>query len=175
MHNKPLAVIVFEDDGNDAVQALWEVVEQLQAKGLKVGGLLNKKDGQGGYIGEVICSVSDEREYRILVGRGAGASGCRLDSVALAESSEVPRQALDQGIDVLVINKFGIAEAEGGGLVAEISRAVSEGVPVLSTVHDKYAEHWRSFSGELGIELFPMVDEVQAWLEVQLAEPASAQ
>lgn len=170
MNNKPLAVIVFEDDGNEAVQTLWEAVEQLQQKGLKVGGLLNKKDGQGGYIGEVICSISDDREYRILVDRGTGASGCRLDSEALAASSVVPREALDQGIDVLVINKFGIAEAEGSGLVAEISRAVSEGVPVLSTVHDKYAEQWRSFSGDLGVELFPMVEEVQAWLEAQLAE-----
>ena len=170
MKNKPLAVIVFEDDGNEAVQTLWEAVEQLQQKGLKVGGLLNKKDGQGGYIGEVICSISDDREYRILVDRGAGASGCRLDSEALAASSAVPREALDQGIDILVINKFGIAEAEGSGLVAEISRAVSEGVPVLSTVHDKYAEQWRSFSGDLGVELFPMVEEVQAWLEAQLAE-----
>ncbi|HZJ98119.1 MAG: DUF2478 domain-containing protein [Alcaligenaceae bacterium] len=170
MKNKPLAVIVFEDDGNEAVQTLWETIEQLQKKGLKVGGLLNKRDDQGGYIGEVICSISDDREYRILVDRGTGASGCRLDSVALAESSAVPREALDQGIDVLVINKFGIAEAEGGGLVAEISRAVSEGVPVLSTVHDKYAEQWRSFSGDLGIELFPMVEEVEAWLEAQLAE-----
>ena len=52
MQNKPLAVIVFEDDGNEAVQTLWEAVEQLQQKGLKVGGLLNKKDGQGGYIGD---------------------------------------------------------------------------------------------------------------------------
>lgn len=170
MQNKPLAVIVFEDDGNEAVQTLWEAVEQLQQKGLKVGGLLNKKDGQGGYIGEVICSICDDREYRILVDRGAGASGCRLDSEALAASSAVPREALDQGIDVLVINKFGIAEAEGSGLVAEISRAVSEGVPVLSTVHDKYAEQWRRFSGDLGVELFPMVEEVQAWLEAQLAE-----
>ena len=170
MQNKPLAVIVFEDDGNEAVQTLWEAVEQLQQKGLKVGGLLNKKDGQGGYIGEVICSICDDREYRILVDRGAGASGCRLDSEALAVSSAVPREALDQGIDVLVINKFGIAEAEGSGLVAEISRAVSEGVPVLSTVHDKYAEQWRRFSGDLGVELFPMVEEVQAWLEAQLAE-----
>ena len=170
MQNKPLAVIVFEDDGNEAVQTLWEAVEQLQQKGLKVGGLLNKKDGQGGYIGEVICSICDDREYRILVDRGAGASGCRLDSEALAASSAVPREALDQGIDVLVINKFGIAEAEGSGLVAESSRAVSEGVPVLSTVHDKYAEQWRRFSGDLGVELFPMVEEVQAWLEAQLAE-----
>ena len=170
MKNKPLAVIVFEDDGNEAVQTLWASIEELQKKGLRVGGLLNKKDGQGSYIGEVICSVSDDREFTILVNRGTGASGCRLDSEALAESSVVPREALDQGVDILVINKFGIAEAEGGGLVAEMTRAVSEGVPVLATVHDKYAEQWRSFSGDLGIELFPMVEEVQAWFEAQLAE-----
>ena len=170
MKNKPLAVIVFEDDGNEAVLTRWEAVEQLQRKGLRVGGLLNKKDGKGGYIGEVICSINDDREYTILVDRGSGASGCRLDSVALAESSTVPREALEQGVDVLVINKFGIAEAEGGGLVAEMSRAVSEGVPVLATVHNKYADAWRDFSGELGLELFPMVEEVLAWAEVQLAE-----
>lgn len=168
MKNKPLAVIVFEDDGNEAVLTLWDAVEEIQKRNLKVGGLLNKKDNEGGYIGEVICSVSDDREYTILVSRGSGASGCRLDSVALAESSEVPREALDQGVDVLVINKFGIAEAEGRGLLAEMTRAASEGVPVLAAVHNKYADAWRSFSGELGVELFPMIEEVMAWLDAQL-------
>ncbi|MDO5666384.1 MAG: DUF2478 domain-containing protein [Alcaligenaceae bacterium] len=170
MKNKPLAVIVFEDDGDEAVMTLWEAVEELQKRGLKVGGLLNKKDNNGGYIGEIICSISDDREYTILVNRGAGASGCRLDSVALAESSAVPREALDQGIDVLVINKFGIAEAEGRGLLAEMTRAASEGVPVLTTVHNKYADAWRSYSDELGVELFPMVEEVMVWLDAQLEE-----
>lgn len=168
MKDKPLAVIVFEDDGNEAVNILWEAVEELQKKGLKVAGLLNKKDNKGGYIGEVICSIGDDREYTILVDRGVGASGCRLDSVALAESSVVPREALEQGVDILVLNKFGIAEAEGDGLVEEITQAVSQGIPVLSTVHDKYADRWREYSGELGIELFPMVEEVTAWLEAQL-------
>ncbi|WP_432784844.1 hypothetical protein AAEX37_01779 [Oligella sp. MSHR50489EDL] len=170
MKNKPLAVIVFEDDGHEAVMTMWDAVAEIKNRKLKVGGLLNKKDGDGGYIGEVICSVNDDREYTILVNRGSGASGCRLDSVALAESSEVPREALDQGIDVLVINKFGVAEAEGRGLLAEMTRAASEGVPVLAAVHQKYADAWRSYSGDLGVELFPMVDEVMAWLDAQLAE-----
>lgn len=170
MKNKPLAVIVFEEDADEAVLTMWEAVEALQQRGLTVGGLLNKKDEQGGYLGEIICSINDDREYTILVSRGSGASGCRLDSEALAASSAVPREALDRGIDVLVINKFGIAEAEGRGLLAEMSRAVSEGVPVLAAVHNKYADAWRSFSGDLGVELFPMVEEVMAWVEAQLAE-----
>ena len=170
MKNKPLAVIVFEDDGNEAVMTMWNAVAAMKQRQLRVGGLLNKKDAAGGYIVEVICSVNDDREYTILVSRGAGASGCRLDSVALAESSEVPREALDQGVDVLVINKFGVAEAEGNGLLAEMTRAASEGVPVLAAVHQKYADAWRSYSGDLGVELFPMVEEVMAWLDAQLAE-----
>lgn len=170
MKDKPLAVIVFEDDGNTTAQLLWRVVKTLQAKGLAVDGLLNKLDEEGNYVGEVICSLNDEREYRILVDRGAGAQGCRLDSVALAESSAVPREALDRGIDLLVLNKFGIAESEGEGLIAELARAVSEGVPVLSTVHDKYADAWREFSGDLGIELFPMEEEVLEWVEAQFSE-----
>lgn len=170
MKNKPLAVIVFDGDGNEAMQVLWDAVEELQKRGLKVDGLLHKKDEEGAFIGEVISSISDNREYTILVDRGEGASGCRLDSIALTESSAVLRDALDQGVDVLVINKFGIAETEGRGLAAEITRAASEGVPVLATVDNKYADAWRSYSGDLGIELFPMLEEVTAWVEAQLED-----
>ncbi|NLA88754.1 MAG: DUF2478 domain-containing protein [Alcaligenaceae bacterium] len=170
MINKPLAVIVFDDDGDEVMQILWDAVEELQKQGLNVGGLLNKKNQDGTFIGEVICSIGDEREFTILVDRGQGASGCRLDSVALAESSIVPREALDKGIDVLVINKYGIAESEGRGLVDEMTRAASEGVPVLAAVHNKYVDAWRNYSGDLGIELFPMLDEVIAWVNTQLNE-----
>ena len=71
---------------------------------------------------------------------------------------------------MLVINKYGIAESEGRGLVDEMTRAASEGVPVLATVHNKYVDAWRNYSGDLGIELFPMLDEVIAWVNTQLNE-----
>ena len=51
MINKPLAVIVFDDDGDEVMQILWDAVEELQKQGLNVGGLLNKKNQDGTFIG----------------------------------------------------------------------------------------------------------------------------
>lgn len=160
-----IAVIPYEDEGLEAIQACWQAVQQLQNQGLKVDGLLNKLDPQRGYLNDTLCAIADGREYVILQRLGESSTACRLDSVALAEASQVITQALDRGVDLVVFNKFGHAEAEGRGMINEFSRAVGESVPILTTVHQKYLEAWRSFSGELALEVAADAQALLAWAQ----------
>lgn len=160
------AALVYTDDENRdlATNILWSSINQLRAQGIKIGGLMNKCTEDGHHVSDIIQSISDSREYIISQCLGTGSTGCRLDTVALAESSIVLRDAIDEHVDVLVINKFGKAEAEGSGLVDEYTRAIAEHIPVLSLVDTKYLPDWQDFTAELGEELPLNMDTVMNWI-----------
>ena len=66
-------------------------------------------------------------------------------------------------MDLIIVEKFGEQEQQGGGLADEILRAVSEGIPTLVAVPDGVREVWREFTGDLGEELSFEMDSFRAW------------
>lgn len=78
--------------------------------------------------------LPDGPVFRISEERGAAARGCMLDYSALEQSVMEVARRLD-GADILIVNKFGKAEAEGRGLVPVISEALARGMTVLVGVN----------------------------------------
>jgi hypothetical protein len=97
--------------------------------------------------------------------RGAGARGCRLDEAALAEATARVEGSLEKAPRLLVLNKFGKAECEGGGLLDLIASAIDRGIPVVIGVPQRNLGSWREFAGEFAIELSDDTREVELWLE----------
>jgi hypothetical protein len=71
--------------------------------------------------------------------------------------------AINDTVDLLILNKFGKTEAEGGGLRSALARAIELGVPVLTAVRPPYTETWSGFHAGLAIDLIPDLDVVLAW------------
>ena len=53
----------------------------------------------------------------------------------------------------MMLNRFGKAEAEGGGLRSAFVRAMEAGIPVLTAVRPPYIEAWSKFHGRLAVDL----------------------
>lgn len=159
-----IAAVVYADEGDAAITALWQAVRQLQQDGWRVAGLLNPIDDNGRHCNSELASVADGRRFPIFQNLGRHADGCKLDSGALATAGSVIREAIEEGVDLVVINKFGHAEINNRGLLSEYLAAVSCGIPVLTTLHSKYLPDWRSFSGGLGGELPADSDAILAWI-----------
>lgn len=158
-----VAAVAYGDEGDAAAAALWQAVRAVQADGRRVAGLLNPLDAQGRHLNGEVASVADGRRFPIFQNLGSGASGCKLDAGALADAGAVIREAVERGADLVVINKFGHAETENRGLLAELLAAAAAGIPVLTGVHSKYLPQWRHFSDGLGTELPPDGHTVAAW------------
>jgi hypothetical protein len=92
----------------------------------------------------------------------------------LQAASSAISQSLAQGrAQLLVINKFGKVEAEGGGLRGVIGEAVERGIPVLIAVPSRNLPEWRAFAGEFAAEFNRNDPGLAEWLAAwALSEPA---
>jgi hypothetical protein len=95
--------------------------------------------------------------------RGRGARGCRLDLAALAHVAARIEQSFARDPTLLLVNKFGKAEAEGGGLLDIIAAAVDRDIPVIVGVPERNLEAWRNFAGSLAVEFGDDVSTIATW------------
>src|SRR5690606_17839188 len=89
--------------------------------------------------------------------------GCRLDERGLVESESAIQQALSDGVDLLVINRFGRAESFGRGLRGCFDAALLAGVPVLTAVRAPYDAAWKEFHGGFGTDLDCEIADILSW------------
>jgi nucleoside-triphosphatase THEP1 len=97
--------------------------------------------------------------------RGPGASGCRLDQAALAEATARVEGSLRHTPQLLVLNKFGKVECDGGGLRDLIASAIDRGIPVVIGVPERNLGAWQSFAGGFSTELSDDAGQIAGWLE----------
>lgn len=164
------------DADTDTLQSAW--VQSLQQAGWQVGGVLQRTSTwpRGGKRMQLL-DVRSAQVFDISQDLGSQSKGCCLDPAGVAQASSVLRQALADRVDVVITNRFGGLEAQGGGFVAEIAALVEAGIPVLSIVAPQYLPAWRALTGPMGQEL-PMPQPLQAlhdWFELARALPASGE
>lgn len=149
-----LAAVRYRPDQRvDAV--LEEVVRSLVDRGVRVAGYLQREtppvDG--------CCStmhledVETGDQVRISQALGTGSRGCRLDPQGLEHATGLLLSRLEDGADLIVLNRFGKGESDGRGFRAVVEAAFARQMPVLTAVHDNYADAWRAFGGGLSVEL----------------------
>lgn len=159
-----LAAIVYDDEV-DANRLLADFARALMRRGIRVQGLVQQRAAAGRRCdGDVfLFDLDGADDFRISQDLGSEATCCRVDSGAVAEASAVLRRGLAAGADLLVVNKFGKLEAEGGGFADEILTAAAGGMAVVTTVHRRHLEAWRRFCGGLASELPPRAEALDEW------------
>ncbi len=161
-----LGAIHYERDF-DINSILRTVVKSLQGKGVKVGGVLQESEfrSSGFCVQLNIVDIRTGKTERITQDRGRDSRGCKFDPRGLAAISHCITDAVDAGMDLVIINKYGRAESEGDGLLSCIADATSAGVPILTTVREPYVAAWSSYHGGLAIELPPKIDAILQWYD----------
>lgn len=170
---KQIAAIRYER-GFDIDQLLIDVSSELARLGFRLGGLLQLSTGDKGGSCATSVNVIDLRAgtaFDIWQDRGPCARGCRLDEGGLAEAERVLHAAIEDAVDLLIVNRFGRAESLGRGLRSCIERAVAAGIPVLTAVRAPYDQGWAEFHCGLGCELSPTAAIVSRWAHQILPAP----
>lgn len=170
----PSAAAIRHDGSVDVDALLWAVADAQRRRGRRVRGLLmTYPEGNAQACAPmVLVDLAQGGAYRVSQELGSGSASCRADTQGFAQASAVLRQALCDAPDLVIVNRFGSLEAEGGGFAAELLDLLAAGVPLLTAVATRHEAAWERFTG--GAAWLPAQQEaVQAWLDRALA-PAGA-
>ena len=155
-------------DKNVAVDAfLAEAVHHIRARGISVGGLLQRtgEPHSNGRLSIWLDDIGTEETLRLDQPRGPGARDCIVDPDALAQAACLLRRAIERGHHLIVVNRFGYAESEGGGMRAEIADAICSDAVVLIAVRGSRLDDLERFLGGAATVLPPSSTAIADWIE----------
>ncbi len=138
-------------------KGLAPFVETLERSGVHVGGILQEKVPLANGGMRRVDAVDIRSGRRIPLNRPTPETWrsriCSLDLSALAETSAVLKRAVEDRVELMVVDKFGDAERDGEGLVDEILQGIAAGVPLLIAVPETNLDAWRERTGGMGATL----------------------
>ncbi|HRE60822.1 MAG TPA: DUF2478 domain-containing protein [Micropepsaceae bacterium] len=155
----PITALVYETGDPQPGPLLAAIAHAVAARGGTPAGVIehlndDADDGPAPHRCDVRLEVLGmQTSLALSENRGRGARGCRLDADALMRAVQLTQAALEGGADILLVNKFGKMEAEGGGFRDAIGEAVARGVPVLIGVPARNLDAFRAFAGGLAVEM----------------------
>lgn len=149
----PITALIYTDSAA-ADRAVGDIAAALQDRDVRLAGLVQHAAPRPGRsrCDMLLTELASGRVLGISQDRGPMARGCALDTSQLLEAMQAVREALANAPDLVILNKFGKTEAEGGGLRPLIADIVEAGLPLLIAVPWRNLEGWRSFAGDFARE-----------------------
>ena len=150
----PITAILYSE-GCDVDLAMDHIARMLEGSELRLAGFVQRNQPRPDRrrCDMVLEELASGEILGISQDRGPMARGCRLDVSELLRGMELARQALSARPDLMIINKFGKIESEGGGVRPLIAEALDNGVPVLVAVPWRNIDGWRLFAEGLTTEI----------------------
>jgi hypothetical protein len=170
--NRPLASIVFEP-GQDINRIMAEFAAARTSAGLRVAGFVQIAEAlEDGHAKAHVRDLETGARLPIFQDLGRASQSCSVDPTAFIEVARCFNEALARGPDLLIVNRFGRLESEGGGIIDEIATAATSGIPMLIGVSTRYLKAWRQFAMGLDEELACSREALEEWWRKQNAASA---
>lgn len=170
----PIAAIPYTE-GMYPEALFGELARAFRARGERLAGVIQRDVAQPGRpcCDMLLDDLATGTTIRISEDRGPEARGCRIDMAGLSEAAEAISRAIrDCSPTLIIINKFGKVECEGGGLREVIGEAVGNGIPVIVGVPERNLPELRSFAGNMATVLPADRDTVLDWHAALVLSPA---
>src|ERR1700676_4583472 len=157
-----LAALVYEPD-QDPDEVLSGFASDLKACGYCVAGLvqIGHHCVDAPKLSAVLVHTGEK--LQLFQDRGVCATGCRLDVGRLLDAGAHIANAIDQGVDLVIVNRFGRQESEGKGLSHLVERALSVDIPVVIAVPSHRFADWIRFAEGMSVKLRCYRAALDAW------------
>jgi hypothetical protein len=145
----PVCVALVYDRSSDLNRWFAGLVAELRRSGKSLAGLIQEDVPQEGRsrCDMVLHELATGQSISISEDLGAGAISCRLSTPRLLEAAQLVESQLAEA-DVVFLNKFGKAEAEGGGLRDLVARCIDCGKSLVIGIPRSNVPAWSAFCGE---------------------------
>lgn len=144
------------EEGPRVDDLLLGMAEGLRARGASVAGFVQERRSAPdcGCPGILLHDLATGAAHDISEQRGPGASGCNLDWAALTErAADLERAVAERAPALVIVSRFGKAEAEGRGFCGVIETCLERAVPVLVAYRAAFGDAWGRYHGGLAHEL----------------------
>src|SRR3981189_3743189 len=147
-----LAALVYEQD-QDPDEILRQFASDLNAQGYRAVGLvqLGHHCLDAPKLSAMLLHTGEE--LQLFQSLGACATGCRLDVGQLLDAGAQVARAIDQGADLVIVNRFGRQEREGKGLSSLAARGLRADIPVVIAVPSHRFADWIRFADGMSVKL----------------------
>ncbi len=144
-----ISVALVYDSGPAVNRWFAGLVAELHRSDRSLAGLIQEDVPQPGRTrcDMVLHELATGRSISISEDLGAGATSCRLSTPRLLEAAQLVEAQLADA-EIVFLNKFGKAEAEGGGLRDLIAHCIESGKSLVIGVPSSNLKAWTDFCGE---------------------------
>jgi len=165
----PCAAAILDDGSSDIDARLAAFAQQQCKSSVRVRGLYMQRRpaASGCKADRVLVDIATGDTYLVSQPLGPGSVACNSDPQGFARASQVLRDALRQTPDLVICNRFGGLESEGGGFAAELLGIMASGIPLLTVVSPARVCAWQRFSGQASL-LVADGAAWQCWLDAAL-------
>jgi Protein of unknown function (DUF2478) len=157
-----LAALVYDRD-QDPDEVLRDFASDLKACGVRAVGLVQLGHHCLDAPRLSAMLVHTGEELQLFQNLGACSAGCRLDVGQLLDAGAQVATAIDQGADLVIVNRFGRQEREGKGLSYLVERALSADIPVVIAVPSHRFADWVRFADGMSVKLRCDRESLDAW------------
>jgi hypothetical protein len=157
-----LAALVYAKD-QDPDEILRDFASDLKADGYRAVGLV--QTGHHCLDAPKLSAmlVHTGEELQLFQNLGTCSASCRLDVGQLLDAGAQVATAIDQGADLVIVNRFGRQECEGKGLSYLVERALSADIPVVIAVPTHRFADWIRFADGMSVKLHCDRESLDAW------------
>jgi hypothetical protein len=157
-----LAALVYDKD-QDPDEMLRDFAVDLKAWGYRAVGLVQTGHHCVDAPKLSAMLVHTGEELQLFQNLGGCSTGCRLDVGQLLDAGAQVATAIDQGADLVIVNRFGRQECEGKGLSYLVERALSADIPVVIAVPSHRFADWIRFADGMSVKLRCDRESLDAW------------
>ncbi|MEG3618800.1 DUF2478 domain-containing protein [Magnetovibrio sp. PR-2] len=169
--SEPVVVGVVYERGEPIRDVMKGFVDSLQAQGLNVHGILQEQPGdidvpaESCGVDAIDINTRDKVELVRPTQYELDNKICSLDLSRLAEAAQILRRAIAEGADIVVVEKFGKHEKDGGGISDDLMAVIAEPIPTVVSVPKNELKSWNAFTGGMDVQLTCDLQALQSWWE----------
>ncbi|MFO1124819.1 MAG: DUF2478 domain-containing protein [Methylocystis sp.] len=155
--------------------ALSAFAREVQSQGFRVAGVIEQSAcvDAGGRQSLSVVDIGSSETIPISQELGGGSRACNLDPGGLALACGRIEAAINRGVDVVVLSKFGKLEASRSGLCDAFRAAILADIPIVTAVSPSISRQWDCFAGELSEYVEPDIAALAVWWLGQSAAAAA--
>lgn len=155
-----IAALVYDAD-QDPDAILRDFATDLNARGYRAVGMVQAGQCADSSLSAVL--LHNGETLPLAQDFDPAVRGCRLDIARLQGAGRRIAEALEQGADIVIINRFGKRERDGKGLGYLIDRASESNLPVVIAVSREHFAEWVKFADGMTVKLACDLGSLRAW------------